>query len=95
MFDGPGDTPTVAPQCPSPSPGRPPGPPWRHERLPPRSRAPACEALAAALPPVGEAAFDLGSPTPCARLDLLAPVDHFVGTTTATARLVLGEPLDP
>ncbi len=54
--------------------------------------APTCAAVSAALadPP----AADLGTATPCADFDLRALVDHFVGTSTAMARLGLGEPLD-
>lgn len=58
--------------------------------------APTCAAVAAALsdadaPP----AVDLDAPTPCRDFDLRALVEHFVGTSTAMARLGLGEPLDP
>lgn len=56
---------------------------------------PACTAVAAALSPAARTGIDLAAPTPCAQLDLRALVEHFVGTTTAMARLGLGEPLDP
>lgn len=56
--------------------------------------APTCAAVAGAL---ADAApdQDLGARTPCADFDLRALVEHFVGTSTAMARLGLGEPLDP
>lgn len=57
---------------------------------------PTCAAVAAVLPDVsGQPGADLTSATPCEDLDLRALIEHFVGTTTAMARLGLGEPLDP
>jgi uncharacterized protein (TIGR03086 family) len=61
---------------------------------------PTCEAVATALADVAtstgaDPGVDLGAATPCTQLDLRALVEHFVGTTTAMARLGLGEPLDP
>lgn len=58
--------------------------------------APTCQAVAAVLPaPSDLPAVDLDAPTPCADFDLRTLVEHFVGTSTAMARLGLGEPLDP
>jgi uncharacterized protein (TIGR03086 family) len=58
--------------------------------------APTCAAVAAVLSDVTDrSGVDLAAVTPCAELDLRALVEHFVGTTTAMARLGLGEPLDP
>jgi uncharacterized protein (TIGR03086 family) len=57
---------------------------------------PTCEAVAAALDGAATSpGVDLAAATPCSELDLHALVEHFVGTTTAMARLGLGEPLDP
>lgn len=57
---------------------------------------PACEALATVLNDADTAGrVDLLSATPCDELDLRALVEHFVGTSTAMARLGLDEPLDP
>jgi uncharacterized protein (TIGR03086 family) len=57
---------------------------------------PTCVAVAAALDDAVTApGVDLAAPTPCAELDLRTLVEHLVGTTTALARLGLGEPLDP
>lgn len=65
---------------------------------------PTCQAVSAVLTdpvltdPVltdaGGSEVDLTAATPCAQLDLRALVEHVVGTTTALARLGLGEPLD-
>lgn len=58
--------------------------------------APTCEAVAAALRgAAGSPGVDLAAPTPCEQLDLRALVEHFVGTTSALARLGLGQPVDP
>ncbi len=58
--------------------------------------APACAAVAAVLRDAATSpGADLGAATPCTQLDLRALVEHFVGTTTAMARLGLGQPLDP
>ena len=54
---------------------------------------PTCDAVAAALAEPVDA--ELAAPTPCEGFDLRALVEHFVGTSTAMARLGLGEPLDP
>jgi uncharacterized protein (TIGR03086 family) len=53
----------------------------------------ACTGVAAVLadPPDG---VDLHAVTPCPGFDLRALVDHFVGTSSALARVGLGEPLD-
>lgn len=55
-----------------------------------------CDAVAAALADLPELpATGLSAPTPCADFDLRALIEHFVGTSTAMARLGRGEPLDP
>jgi uncharacterized protein (TIGR03086 family) len=56
---------------------------------------PTCQAVAAVLAEVGDQpTVDLSASTPCSELDLRALVEHFVGTSTAMARLGEGEPLD-
>jgi uncharacterized protein (TIGR03086 family) len=58
--------------------------------------APTCAAVAAVLADVEDRSdVNLAVATPCTELDLRALVEHFVGTSTALARLGLGEPLDP
>jgi uncharacterized protein (TIGR03086 family) len=57
---------------------------------------PTCAAVAAVLPgPDERSGVDLAATTPCEELDLRGLVEHFVGTSTAMARLGLSEPLDP
>jgi uncharacterized protein (TIGR03086 family) len=62
----------------------------------PEAVVPTCAAVSAVLADVASRPdVDLAAATPCAELDLRALVEHFVGTSTAMARLGLGEQLDP